>query len=330
MRNGYDRFDFYMVKLEELLSKASGEKNPGLWLYSNDARTPLFMLEGLSKLYAELHNKNRFSKLKDDFKLLEDALGAIDYYDCFAREFADNPAIPPAVTEYMQAQAREKIQHLNDLLQQRNWVGQESSRIKKMRTKLQEADWMKDDKEVKGIADFYEQEIDDINEFAAKTSCKFSELENEVHELRRKLRWLSIYPRGLQGVIQLTESGVEDAALSKYLSPEIVNSPFNKMPDANNNRYFLVLEKNYFFALSWMIATLGKMKDNGLRIMAISEALEQTKKINKPEALALTFQALGTDHPTIQSILSEASAISKTYFDEKNLDKLLSGIATIS
>ena len=46
----------------------------------------LFMLEGLAKLYAEIHNKKKFTKLKVHFKLVEDALGAIDYYDAFANE----------------------------------------------------------------------------------------------------------------------------------------------------------------------------------------------------------------------------------------------------
>ncbi len=106
MRNGSARFEFYLLKLEELIKQSLNEINPALWLYNNDARTVIFMLEGLSKLYAGLHNKKRFEKLKDDFKLLEDGLGAIDYYDAFAREFSTNSNIPAEITSYLQAQAR--------------------------------------------------------------------------------------------------------------------------------------------------------------------------------------------------------------------------------
>ncbi|MEP7165757.1 MAG: hypothetical protein ABI741_13740 [Ferruginibacter sp.] len=330
MKNGLDRFEYYLVKLEDLLLQASAERNPGLWLYSNDARTPIFMLEGLSKLYTGLHNKKRFTRLKEDFKLLEDALGAIDYYDCFAKEFVTKSNIPAGVTDYVQGQAREKIQHLNDLLTQRKWIGEDAVRVIKMRKKLASADWMKDDKEVKAIAAFYKGSIKEIKNFIGETDCKFTEIETQVHAIRRKLRWLSIYPRALQGLIQLTENNVIDDSLHKYLTPETTNSAFNIMPEAGNNRYFLMLEKNYFLALSWMIASLGKLKDNGLRIVVITEALQQVTGIDHDAALAKTYEILGSQHPGLSSILSDASAMCGIYFKEQNLDRLLSGIAAIS
>ena len=114
MKSGIIRFDFYLNQLLVLISNASKQKNPALWLYQNNARTPIFMLEGLSKLYLDLHNKKKFTALKEQFKLLEDGLGAIDYYDSFAKEFAKNKKIPVAVTKYLQAQTREKIQHLKN------------------------------------------------------------------------------------------------------------------------------------------------------------------------------------------------------------------------
>lgn len=329
MKNGLERFEFYLLKLEVLLQDASKERNAGLYLYSNDARTPVFMLEGLAKLYANLHNKKRFTKIKDDCKLLEDALGAIDYYDSFAKEFVNNHTIPAEVTDYTQGQAREKIQRLNDLLVERSWIGENADRIKKIRKKLKTADWMKDDKEVKMIAGFYKDSINEIKNFVAETNGRFTEIETQVHSLRRKLRWLSIYPRALQGLIQLTENNLSDDSLHKYLSPDVINSPFNKMPEAGNNRFFLMLEKNYFLALSWMISSLGKLKDTGLRIVVITEALQQARGIDHDTALAKTYEILGSQHPGLSTILSDASAISGTYFKEQNLNRLLSGIATI-
>ena len=330
MKNGSARFDFYLEKLEELIKQSLNEINPALWLYNNDARTVIFMLEGLSKLYAGLHNKKRFEKLKDDFKLLEDGLGAIDYYDAFAREFATNNNFPTEIISYLQAQTREKIQHLNDILQQRNWIGENADRIKKIRKKLNDADWMKDKEEVESIEKFYKNSVEDIIEFFASVNNKITEIESQVHELRRKLRWLSIYPRALQGVIQLTDHNAKEDHLVKYLTEETIHSPFNKMPDAGNNRYFLMLEKNYFLSLSWVISSLGKLKDNGLRIVAISEAIQQIKKTGKPESLALAYHLLGEQHPKLTTILSESSGICETYFMEKNLDKLVVGVSGIS
>ena len=330
MKNGLERFEFYLIKLEELLLQASKERNAGLFLYNNDARTTIFMLEGLAKLYANLHNKKRFTKIKEDFKLLEDTLGAIDYYDSFAKEFVTNPAIPAEVTDYAQGQSREKIQRLNDLLIQRSWTGDNADRIKKIRRKLKDADWLKDDKEIKAIAGFYIDSIEEIKQFVAATNCRFTVIETQVHALRRKLRWLSIYPHALQGPIQLTANNITDESLQKYLTPDIINSPFNKMPEAGNNQYFLMFEKVYFLALSWMISALAELKDNGLRIIVITEALQQVSGTDHDTSLARTYEILGPQHPGLSTILSDASALCAAYFKEQYLNKLLAGIATIS
>jgi acyl carrier protein phosphodiesterase len=327
MKNGRERFEFYLIKLEALFAQATTEKNAALWLYTNNARTPLFMQEGLAKLYAGLHNKKKFTKLKAHFKSLEDTLGAIDYYDCFAKEFIQNTAIPANITTYIQAQSREKVEHLNNILIEEKWLGDEANRIKKIRKKLDAADWLEPKEEVNNIKHFYEEAIEEIKVLMLIANKGFTEIETEVHELRRKLRWLSIYPQALQGAIQLTDSNIDNDALGKYLTPEIVNSPFNKMPDAGNNSIFLLLEKKYFLALSWVIAELGKLKDTGLRIVIITEALQQTEALSHDAALAKAFEILGDDGNAFKNILNNASAITKTYFEEQNLDKLIHAIA---
>ncbi len=330
MRNkkGQERFEFYLVKLEALLLQSSKEKNPALWLYTNGVRTPLFMLEGLAKLYAGIHNRKRFEKLKLHFKLLEDTLGAIDYYDCFAKEFVSNAAVPTAVTEYIQAQSREKIQRLNDLLIENKWIGDRANRIEKIRNKLSDADWKEPKDELKAIFDFYKTSISAIKEFMFAATDGFTEIESQVHALRRKLRWLSIYPQALQGVVQLNSSVVTRDAVLKYLTPEIVNSPYNKMPDQGDNSYTLLLEKNYFLSLSWIISELGKLKDNGLRLLIVVEALQQTEGLSHYDALHKACEIFGGDQEALQKILASANALCKTYFEEKNLDRLIYGISS--
>ncbi|MBC7535586.1 MAG: hypothetical protein H7258_07840, partial [Ferruginibacter sp.] len=253
-QNDCGRFELYLVKLEALLLQSAKDKNPALWLYNNNARTTLFMLESLAKLYAGSHNKKRFEKIKGHFKNLEDTLGAIDYYDSLAKEFTGDISIPATVTAYMQAQTREKIQRLNELLTEEKWIGDNASRVRKIREKLSDSDWKESKEELKSIFDFYKSSISEIKEFMATAGDQFTEIEAQVHDIRRKLRWLSIYPQALQGVIQLTDGVKTTDSLLKYLTPEIVHSPFNQMPAPGSNSYFLLLEKNYFLALSWTIA----------------------------------------------------------------------------
>ena len=329
MRNGLKRFDHYLNQLQVLLTKSSKQKNPALWLYQNNARTPLFMLEALAKLYSGIHDKKKFSKLDLQFKLLEDILGAIDYYDCFAKEFVKNKNIPATVTSYLQAQTREKIQSLNEVLKEKEWLSGDNQRMNKIRKKLVKADWLKEKDEIKKINAFYNSSIAAIVAFAGRTNFHFKNVEADVHELRRKLRWLSIYPQALRGSVQLSRSKTHPKYLNKYLSREITSSPFNIVPDAGDNRHFLLLEQNHFYALSWMIAELGKLKDSGLRVIAIKEALQQTTPINAATAMKKAYAFTGPGHPHLKEILDNADAICKTYFREKNLQQLIIGTAAV-
>lgn len=325
MNKGILRFEPFLQQFENILSKAASQKNPALYLYQNNARTPLFMLEGLAKLYSGLHNEKKFSKLKEYFKLLEDALGAIDYYDAIARQLTKNKKIPLEINQYLQAQTREKLQHLNELLTAKKWIGENNERLVKIRKKLKETNWLDDEKEIEEINIFYGKAIYEIVEFTHTANYHFDNMEEDVHELRRKLRWLSIYPQALQGCVQLTENKTKSKNLTKYLTKEIINSPFNKMPAAGNNHFILTLNISYFLALSWIIAELGKLKDSGLTIVAIKEALQQTEAVNEADALNKAYRILGPKQIKLPVLLNEAETISKTFFDEKNLEHLVNG-----
>lgn len=321
-------FDFFMGRLEVLMAAADRQKNPALYLYQNNARTPLFMLEGLSKMHLAIHNRKKFTKLKEQFKLLEDAIGAIDYYDAIAKGLSGNKKIPLKIHQYLQAQTREKIQRLNELLTEKKWIDHDNERIKKIRKKLDEADWLANEKETGALFNFYQKAIDEILDFTHSSGYHFDNMEEDVHELRRKLRWLSIYPQALKGVVQLADNTKKDKKLLKYLTSSIINSPYNKMPDAGNIDNFLLLDRNYFFALSWMIDALGKLKDEGLQIVALREALQQTENLQEKDADKKVYQFLGRSQTKLPLLLQQAASISETYFREKNLEQLVLGIGS--
>ena len=330
MKNGLLRFEYYLNLLQELLAKSSKQKNPALWLYQHDARTPLFMLEALAKLYSGIHNKNKFEKLKAHFKLLEDGLGQIDYYDSFAKEFEGSKIIPAAITNYLHALSREKIQSLNEILKEKEWLGDDNTRIEKIRNKLAKANWQNEKEEIKSIQGFYVSTINKILEFINQIDFHFTNLENEMHEFRRMIRWLSIYPQALRGCIQLSKPGNDvPEYLTKYLTKEITGSAYNIMPDVADQKYLLLLDKYRYYALSWMIAELGKLKDSGLKAEVIKEALLQISATNEQDALAEAYKLCGTAQKTIEQLLAEAGRLCKTYCKEKNLESLITGIAAV-
>lgn len=330
MKKGMQRFEFYLAQLQELLTTAGKQKNPALWLYRNNARTPLFMLEALAKLYAGLHNKKKFDKLRAHFKLLEDAIGAIDYYDNYAKEFIGNKKVPVAVIRYIQAQAREKTQSLNEILVEKKWLGKDGARLAKIRKRAAKADWLNEKKDLMGIQQFYLQAINKLLEYINKKDFHFTDVEDDVHELRREIRWLSIYPQALRGCIQLSKPKTAmPKYLDKYLTKEITGSAYNVMPDAGDNQNFLLLDKNRFYALSWMIAELGNLKDEGLKLEALKEALLQTTKLNEHEAILRARNIVGPKQLSTEKILSTSESLVKTYCKEKNLESLMMGTAFV-
>jgi hypothetical protein len=326
MQPGLQRFNFFINQLQVLLNKAKKQKNPALWLYSNNARTPLFMLEALAKLYSALHHKKRFDKLKAHFKLLEDAIGAIDYYDTVVKDFLKTKNIPKPVIVYLHAHTREKIEQLNELLTEKKWLDENNSRIAKIQQKLASVNWLDEAAELNAIQDFYGEEIYEIIEFIQQKNYHFDNMEMDVHELRRKLRWLSIYPQALQGAIQFTDNKQAQPHLKKYLTSQIIQSPYNRLPDAGSQQYFLMLHKKYFLSLSWMIAELGTIKDSGLHLIALKEALIQQTGASDAAAAKKASQLIGKKQPSLQILLDKAEAITKIYFEEHNLENLVSGV----
>ncbi|MCE5345761.1 MAG: hypothetical protein LLG13_05655 [Bacteroidales bacterium] len=323
MKNGLSRFTFYTQKIEMLLDKAGKEKNPAMWLFINNTRTPFFMLEGLAKIYAGMHNAKKFGKLKEHFKLIEDGLGQIDYYQWLSEAFAVNKQIPEGCRQIVEEQLEQKAKQLNEVLADKGWLSGDNKRLKKTANKLDEIDWLKSDKEVEAISDFYNESVAAITRFVAGTDYHFDNIEEDVHELRRKLRWLSIYPQALQGVVQYAPDIKAAAHLKKYLTEEIITSPYNKLPAAGSNTSFLLVRKNYFLALSWVIAELGNIKDEGLLLTGLCEAIKQSSACSEEEALAKAYTLLGRKQRKMQTILDDAEAITRTFFKERNLQYLV-------
>jgi hypothetical protein len=147
-----------------------------------------------------------------------------------------------------------------------------------------------------------------------------------VHELRRKLRWLSIYPQALQGVIKLYETKSTANELKKYLTDEIVSSPFNQLPESKNIKNHLFLEKNHFLALSWMIFELGKLKDKGLKITALKDAFQEIAFLKDEEAITEAYRVLGEEYPKMETLLNQAGIVAEDFFHDKIIDKLIWGV----
>ncbi len=322
--HGSGRFLYFLDKVETLFEAAAKQRNPADWLYRNNLRTPFFMLEGLAKLYAELHNTKRFTKLKERFKQVEDLLGAIDYYDAFIKMLDKSPKITPAVMRYLKAGRHSSIVALQEHLAAKQWPDIHNGRIAKIRRKLVDAEWQDSASEVEGIGQAYADAIEGIRTFTGDGGCTFDDVETGVHELRRKLRWLSIYPQALRGAIQLKATAKKPSkALLKYQTTATLNSPFNTMPPAGDLQHILYLDRNGFLALSWVIAALGELKDSGLQVLMLTDALQHAEKLAPEAALKKAYTLLGRKQPRLEQLLQDAGSICQTFFKDGILTSLV-------
>lgn len=315
---GKQRFLYFLNQLESILQEARLSKNPAQYAFESNMRITLFMLEGLSRLYEKIHDQKIFSKMNDEFKELEDCLGTIDYYDGFHKEFAEEEK-PDFILGYLKKKKEKRIKKLNEELD--NWIAKKS-RVARIIKKLNKVSWLNEKEDSRQILKVYEKALEDISKNGASTPI-ITDIENDLHEFRRDLRWLSIYPQVLRGLIQLKATAAPQDFLKKYHTIEIIESPYNVMPDGSGLQFPIELDQNYYFALSWMIAELGRLKDSGLKIIALAEALKKQFEIKGKNARELAVSICGPAQPDIPEILNQSQNIINTFFEEKILDNLI-------
>ena len=60
-------------------------------------------------------------------------------------------------------------------------------------------DWIKEEKETKKLTKFFRDEASSLHEKIVSGEIDLNHIEDGIHELRRKLRWLGIYSSALLG-----------------------------------------------------------------------------------------------------------------------------------
>jgi len=249
-------------------------------------------------------------------------LGSIDYFTTFAKLYTKDKCIPEDVGIYFDAQLEKVVRKLNKLLKRKNWLN--GKQLKKIISDIDKTQWKAKDEQHRRLVKFYRSEIEKIMDFSQNGKYVFRDVESDIHEFRRKLRWLSIYAQSLQGCVELVDIEHEKSELRNYLTDTILESPFNRLPPVEKQTHPLALSKFGFYAVSWMIEQLGILKDHGLSLLALADALKETEKIKKQsDAIIRAEKYLEKSIPSIDVVLSEANKVSKQFFMDKILKNLL-------
>ena len=311
MRNhtGLKRFTNQLHNLKNLLLLAKEAQHPALTFYSSNARQILFYLEALSRIYKEIHDEKLFEGFKDDFKTLEDQLGKIDYYDASYKELAVLPNFPKKISDHLLLNYQQELQKLGNLLVANGWLG---NKLVEINEGLIKADWLNPDEEPKAIAKTIAKEIKSIEKDYKTGKLNFKDLEHGVHEFRRQIRWISIYAQALDGLIQLKADSLSEK-LSIYLTKDIIESKFNVMPSSKGLSATINLSQSAFYALSWMIAKSGDLKDEGLKLICVEECMKTIKFLPELEIQAEAKRLLPDLKITPKEIKAEMKVLAHQF-----------------
>ncbi len=328
MKHSKQLFIHYTAVWARLLQQSASTKDPATYLLAHDARTPVFYLEGMSRVLMHVHNPKKMRRLNEWFKVLEDALGQMDHYAGLLKTFKSNRKIPASIKQEWRTQLSNASEHLNTLLLELGWLGEHADRLRTVHKTLQDMDWLGDKDMNRALKARYRSDIESI---ITQLKRPVREIEKDIHELRRDVRWLSIYPQAFKGFIGLSAqtSTANDApstalkTLDKYATPAITQSPYNQLPSVEGIERVLQLNTPAYYAMSWLIAQLGVLKDSGLGLLAVAEILRSQRGLNKAEALTQAKTMLGVDQASVADLLNTARGIVKQIQEDRVFEQLL-------
>jgi hypothetical protein len=293
----------HIDQLIPLLQKAAKQKNAALFLYKQNARTHLFMCEGIARLYNKTFPNKKTEKWYTRFKTLEDQLGSIDYWLALQNQFGKS--LNKETNNLINAQLQASYTALNDYLADKGWYDSKHEKLKKFATSLPEINAENTNK----IALALQKELSKCQAFAKEINYNCTIMENHVHELRRKLRWVSIYAQALSGLVQFYKPKSNPAWFKQYATATILKSPFNKLPSARGFKHTIQVSYPKFIALSFIINQLGVIKDKGLNLHALQNLATLTKAKQD-----IVKQLLGKNYTEEKQLLTEANKLLKQFF----------------
>lgn len=317
----FNPFLFYSNQLQTLFVKAGKQKNPALWLHQHNVRSILFMLEALTRLHDNAFNEKLFSKWQSRFKKFEDIFGEIEFNTSLETEFKKNKNINKEIQSRFANKAVKCIAKCNKRLAGKGWL---TDRLLSFDDKLKEYTVVYDKVYLDELKVAIKEEIEGIVITLEKLNYSFTRMEKDVHEMRRRLRWLSIYGQALNGLIQLKKTTKKPKYQLNYFTKEIIGSGFNKLPSKPKNTAILEFDSNSFFALSWIINELGKLKDIGLKVEELSNAIFLYEDMTLQQAKEKAAKILGEKTSVEQDVLKKASNIVTVFVTkDKILDTLI-------
>lgn len=320
MPKDFNPYLSYTAQWLQMLDKCRSKKDPGIWLYKNNARVTLFMLQSITRIWFKAFQDKNSGKWRKTFKKLEDMLGQVDHYDVLVNEFSKIKTIPASRIDYLEKKKEKALKKLNKNLREKNFYQKFMITFNRASTvNFNKKELLLElEKQVK-------IELFESNRFFNEYPQGFNDMELQVHNLRRKLRWISIYGQSLQGIIRLQKTNKSYKWEKEFITESVLSSPFNKLPVKRGLKYSICLNQKAFYALSYVIGELGAIKDKGLAIEALAKAIQKTKGRSVDDPVLLATQELRAAH-SVEDLLQEAHVLLTKFFNTYKIHQALTRV----
>ena len=310
-------FQIYCKQLIVVFKKAKTNANPALFLFKKNTRTQLFMAESILRVSNKLFEDKQIKKWHASIKKLEDYLGEIDYYVTSLADFSKLKTINSLQLQYISKKLDKAIDKLNEKLRKNDFY---LTDLVEMNSGFKIN--FNDNTIVLKLHEEIKSELIEACEFFNQFPKGFTNMEAQVHELRRKLRWVSIYGESFQGLIVVREDKEKYKWEKAFITPNEIKNPYNKLPVKKNLNQYITFNKKAFFALSFVINNLGILKDKGLQLYSLEKSIKKTDTEKGVNASILAIKQLNVNY-TKASLLNDAHTLLNTFFNTYKIDKIL-------
>jgi hypothetical protein len=308
-------FGFYVQQILELFQKAISQPRPAVFLSQSNARTLLFDAEGLVRLVNRLISDKEVKRTLKTLKKLEDALGKISECNEQLAVFSGNKKIKPVQSELLSLKRDSLIAKLDVRLIEKAYYQNVFNDIL-----FEFAIDFNDELLIKKLREIIRNELEKAVAFYMDHKDGFKS-HKDVHELRRKLRWISIYAQAFRGIARLKDTGETYKWEKEFITKKETMSPFNKLKTKKDLATHIDFNKKAFLALSYMINELGQIKDALLLLKQVKKTLLKAG-LAKGDVQKQALLELGAKEDE-KALLNRANVLAASFFEKHRVHEML-------
>lgn len=259
------------------------------YLVKEDLRGDAFRLQGLARLYREYPESPKlFEAWWSTSKAIEDLMG--DYgFKTDRVAFAAKVKAPEELVAHFQKKADKEKQKVIDQVD-------DDLGLVDLQTKLSKVRWLTYEKDREFAVARIAEEARKIQKDLSKGEYDLSELEKGIHELRRDVRWISIYAAGLNGLVITSDDGCPIQEYVPLLKSEYATGKFSKLGGPEEKIQPCPIPRCSYLALSRIVDLLGVIKDVGQAEEYLTKGFKSALGLKTKQAQERTL-ALLPKHP---------------------------------